>query len=247
MFAIRFALASAGFALAAASAAQAQNLLTNGNLDVTQQVEIVPGFFLPKPASWENVGSRVLTGPYEDEMSSEPWAGPAPTPVTADGVDAGGGQRDWAVFFKAFSGGSATGPMTGHLYQDVPATAGTAYTLTGWAGAEQNLLAMDVQIAIDFLSGGGGVISSSTLSLLPTLFVDNGQPFDYKQYMVGGIAPPGTEFVRARASVINGAANPAGGGQALVFDDFVLVPAPGASAALALLGVAALSRRRRSH
>ena len=57
----------------------------NGNLDLTQATEIVPGFFLPKPQVWQNVGTRTISGPYEDEMSSEPWAGPAPTPVTTDG------------------------------------------------------------------------------------------------------------------------------------------------------------------
>src|SRR5262245_35271898 len=60
--------------------------VNNGNLDRGQPVEIVPGFFLPKPLVWQNVGTRTLTGPYEDEMSSEPWAGPAPTPVTTDNL-----------------------------------------------------------------------------------------------------------------------------------------------------------------
>ena len=68
---------------------QAQNLLTNGNLDQTYPQVIVdnapPGagpedFFLPKPLGWVNEGTRAITGPYEDELSSEPWAGPAPTP-----------------------------------------------------------------------------------------------------------------------------------------------------------------------
>ena len=58
----------------------------NGNLDLTYPQEIVAGFFLPKPQVWQNVGSRTIGGPYEDEMSSEPWAGPAPTPVTTDGL-----------------------------------------------------------------------------------------------------------------------------------------------------------------
>ena len=83
------ALAAAGMA---ASAVQAQNLLSNGNLDMTYQQLIVdnpdpdPDFFLPKPTIWINEGTRAITGPYEDEMSSEPWAGPAPTPVTTETV-----------------------------------------------------------------------------------------------------------------------------------------------------------------
>ena len=59
----------------------------NGNLDLTYAAgNCSAGFFLPKPAIWQNDGSRTITGPYEDEMSSEPWAGPAPTPVTTDGT-----------------------------------------------------------------------------------------------------------------------------------------------------------------
>jgi hypothetical protein len=214
-------------------------LLSNGNLDQTYQQEIVPGFFLPKPANWINDGFRSSTGPYEDEMSSEPWAGPAPTPVTTDGV----GGDDWAVFFKPFSG-SPTDLATGHLYQDVPATPGIAYTLTGWAGAEANALMTDAVFALDFLDGGGSPLSSVTLSLLPTLYAVNGEPFNYKQYSVSGIAPAGAAIVRARASMIDAQGNPLGGGQAFVVDDFVLVPEP-TTLALAGLGLAALVAMRR--
>jgi len=230
--------------------AHAQNLLTNGNLDRLQDVEIVTGFFLPKPANWQNVGTRAITGPYEDEMSSEPWAGPAPTPVTADGslnASPYNSSPDWAVFFKPFSGNVLTnGAATGHLYQDVPATPGARYTLTGWAGAESNVLVQDAQFAIEFLDIGGGTIGATTLSLLPTLFVDNGLPFDYKQYSLSAFAPANAAFVRARASMIGGLPNPAGGGQALVIDDFALtVPAPSTAMAVILLNGTLLTRRRR--
>jgi hypothetical protein len=227
-----------------ASSAQAQNLLSNGSLDQTVDVEIVPGFFLPKPAVWQNIGTRAISGPYEDEMSSEPWAGPAPTPVTTGGSDGG----DWAVFFKPFSGNATDGPATGHLQQAVPGTAGTNYKLTGWAGAEANALMADAVFAIDFLNSGGGVIGSSSLSLLPTLFVPNGQPFNYKQYTVTGVAPAGTTQVQARASMIDALGNPAGGGQAFVIDDFVLsrVPEPATLGMLGfgLMGLQLIRRRK---
>jgi len=228
------------------------NLLTNGNLDVTAPVEIVPGFFLPKPTVWVNEGSRSLSGPYEDEMSSEPWAGPAPTPVTADGTglphpESCGG-LDCAVFFKAFSGSITDGAATGHLYQDVPATPGAQYELTGWAGAESNFLA-GAEFAIDFLDAGLGLIGSSELDLLAAgLLVPNGQPFNYKQFLVSAIAPAGTALARARVSMIDGMPNPAGGGQAFVVDDFVLsiVPEPTTALLATLGGALILVRRRRS-
>jgi hypothetical protein len=244
-----------GLASMVAQSATAQNLLLNGNLDVTYQQVIVdnappgPGdedFFLPKPANWENVGTRVITGPYEDEMSSEPWAGPAPTPVTNDGADPG----DWGAFFKAFSGNVDNGAATGHLFQDVPATPGLKYILTGWAGAEANFLAAGAEIALEFVDAGNNVIplSGQVVNLLPTLTTDNGEPFDYKQYMAMGVAPAGAVEVRARASMIGGTPNPLGGGQAFVVDDFVLTAIPEPStitlALTSLLGVAALKRRR---
>lgn len=234
------------------SSADAQNLLINGNLDGTVPVEIVPGFFLPKPVDWINEGTRAISGPYEDEMSSEPWAGPAPTPVTADGsglpAPDGCGGPDCGVFFKAFSGSAANGAATGHLYQDNPATPGMTYTLTGWAGAEPNFLA-GAQFALEFLDAGGIEIpaSGAELDLLAAgLLTDNGQAFDYKQYTLSATAPLGASWVRARASMIDGLANPAGGGQAFVVDDFELTAVPEPSTmGLALVSILMLVDRCR--
>jgi len=106
-------------------------------------------------------------------------------------------------------------------------------------------LVSDAVFALDFLDSGGGLISSATLSLLPNLFVANGQPFNYKQYSLSATAPANAMTVRARASMIDGLSNPAGGGQAFVVDDFVLIPAPSTGFGLALINVAVLGRRRR--
>lgn len=225
-----------------AGSAQA-NLLTNGNLDATVQQEIVPGFFLPWPAGWTGEGSRVITGPYNDFMSSEPWAGPAPTPVTTGGVNS----DDWGVFFKPFSGNAANGAATGHLYQDVAATPGTSYTFSGWAGGEANFMG-GAELAVEFLDVNGLVIGGSgqTLDLVAAgLLTDNGLAFDYKQYAVTAVAPAGAIAVRGRVSMLNATPNPAGGGQAFVVDDFSLVvPEPTSLATLALGGV--ILRRRRA-
>jgi hypothetical protein len=231
------------------------DLLTNGNLDKCTATEIVPGFFLPKPRNWFNDGTRSITGPYEDEMSSEPWAGPAPTPVTTDGdavpPDGVGIGADGAVFFKPFSGdaGTTNGLATGHLYQDVSGLPGVTYTLTGWAGAEANALMTDAVFAVEFLNAAHVEIpaSGSELSLLPTLYTPNGQPFNYKMYTVTATAPVGTAYVRARASMIGAMSNPAGGGQAFVVDDFTLVPEPASLtvAGFGMLLLAGRGRRRR--
>jgi len=229
----------------------------NGDLDDTYAQEInppAPGFFLAKPSVWQNIGTRSITGPYEDEMSSEPWSGPAPTPVTTNGnglpePDGCSNGLDCGVFFKPFSGNVTDGLATGHLQQAVPGSPGLTYQLTGWAGAEANALMQGAEIAIDYLNSSSALISSSTVNLLPTLFVPNGQPFNYKMYTINSIAPAGTAFVQARVSMIGASPNPAGGGQAFVVDDFTLssfVPEP-ASVSLVMvgmLGLVGLIRRR---
>ncbi len=220
------------------------NELVNGDLDVTVQQEIVPGFFLPWPgANWVGEGSRTISGPYNDFMSSEPWSGPAPTPVTNHGVNG----DDWGVFFKPFSGSATNGLATGNLYQDVLAQPGKRYTLTGWAGAEANALMADAVFALDFLDASGAPVAGGASISLPAngLFVANGQPFNYKQYSVSATVPAGAVIIRARASMIGATSNPLGGGQAFVVDDFNLtIPEPTSAVALSAAGL--FIRRRRA-
>jgi hypothetical protein len=238
----KFALLALSAACCVSAMAHA-NLLTNGSLDATVQQEIVPGFFLPWPASWTGEGSRTVSGPYNDFMSSEPWAGPAPTPVTTGGANS----DDWGVFFKPFSGSTANGAATGHLYQDVAATPGQTYIFSGWAGGEANFMGR-AELAIEFVDVNGMVMAGAgqTLDLLAAgLLTDNGLSFDYKEYSVSGVAPAGAVAVRGRVSMLDAMANPAGGGQAFVVDDFALVvPEPASLASLALGGL--LLRRRRA-
>jgi hypothetical protein len=223
--------------------------INNGNLDITHATEIVPGFFLPTPNIWTHSATRTISGPTGDGISSEPWAGPAPTPVTTDGnlnppPPDGYGGPDGGVFFKPFVGNATDGPVTIHLFQDVPGTAGKTYRMKGWAGAEANVLGTPV-FALEFLNGSSNFIGGSQLDLtVAGLFVPNGQPFNYKEYTLEATAPAGTAFVRVRSSLLNGISNPAGGGQAFVVDDLSLaVPEP-ATAAVALTGALLVACRR---
>lgn len=238
----------------------------NGNLDLTHAVDVTgTGFFLPHPSVWVNIGFKTLSGPYQDDLSSEPWAGPAPTPVTTDnflnlpnpeGCGNTATDGDCGVFFKAFGGNITTGDLAnGILYQDNPAVAGTTYLLQGWAGAEANysgLIPGPTQslMTLEFRDASNSVIGvPSILDLAAAgLGVPNGQAFNYKRYSLQATAPAGTVSVRAAIEMLNGYSNPAGGGQAFVVDDFVLgaVPEP-TTIGLGLLGAVGLlgfGRRR---
>jgi hypothetical protein len=202
----------------------------NGNLDRTYAQEVSPGFFLPKPQVWFNTGTLVIAGPTENELSSEPWAGPLPTPLTSDGnlnppPPDGCDGPDCGVFFKPFNGNLTDGALNAHLYQDLAAAPGASYLLTAWIGGDTNVLANGAELALEFLDAGHTLIPGSghVVNLLPTLSVPNGALYNYKLYAAIADAPGGTFGVRARVSILLGLSNPGGGPQAFVVDDVILV------------------------
>jgi hypothetical protein len=191
----------------------------------------------PNPP-WVLAASRGANLAFDDAASSEAFAD----------VDGGG----WGLFFKAWMGNPPWDPTAGsvnaHIYQDVPGKPGVKYTLTGWWGAEYNYSGFvtpgaNAIFALDFLNGGGGLISSAQLDLEAAGLGGPNAGLNYEQFMVTATAPVGTVTVRARGSMLDGVFN-VDPGQALVTDAWSLVPEPGTAllGSLALLGL--VLRRR---
>lgn len=216
-----------------AGASGAQELLTNGGLDS-------PGAGLVID-DWTIDYFKTFTGPSTDGVTLEPWA------------DRLGDAGEFGAFFKAFQGNNTTGDLANvSITQDVAATAGVAYTLSGWARGEDNYsglipsTATETLLAIDFDDDGDA--TNGVLSTVVTDLVAAGLNNDWLQYDVSGVAPAGTTVVRARVAMLNAYNNPDGGGQAFIVDDLSLtgVPEPAALGLLALGIVAGLSGRRRA-
>jgi hypothetical protein len=229
-------LAFLAFVACGTGAARAAALV-NRLLDATS----VSSQVLATPTNWVVDAFRTVSGPANDGASSEGFAN----------VQAPGGM---GLFFKAFQG-TTDNPITVNFYQDTAGTPGDLYTLTAFAGAEANYSGLipgsptKSQLALDFLDAANAVISRSVLDLKGAgLGTPNGSPFGYAEYSVMGTAPAGTVTVRARASMIDGFNNVAGGGQAFVMDAFDLKSVPEPTAfifvGLGLLGL--IGTRRRS-
>lgn len=231
------------------SQVQAQNLLTNGNLD--------------DPGIHE---SDTITGWTLDE---DPIDVNAATFATFANNTPGGVTGLW---YRAFQGTTFSNPrpaVDAHLYQDVPGTPGTLYEMTGWARFETNwpggldLLPGDGDdtapprwpldtpsptqtiFALEFLDATSLVLPGS---VAVDLHDDLGQMNDnlWHEHTLSAVAPAGTVTVRVRASMVDGVnadLNP----QSAFVDDFSLIAVPEPSAALlALTGLVAAALRRRA-
>lgn len=225
--------------------AKAANLLGNPDLD-----DIAVGDqTLATPTIWHVTSTRSATGAYTDGASSEAFANKFQPGGACGGSGCG-------LFFKPFAGTLTPAPpnlVSTKLYQDVAATAGTTYALTGWAGAQTNYVGITdptvkSQFGLEFYNASNTLITSSILDLNQLGVVNGDTNFNWKQYTVSGVAPAGTTTVRALAQMLNAYGNPAGGQQAFAVDSFSLqaVPEPTcfALAMIGLLSALGLVRRR---
>jgi hypothetical protein len=233
--------ASAAALVFVAPAAQAAELLTNANLDATA----ISSQALATPTSWTATATKTTSGPFNDAMSSESFCN-----VTGPGGT--------GLFFKAFQGSATTGDkLNASLSQNVPATAGTKYFMSGWAGAGPGYIGLSdptvgTQFQLQFLNASSTVLSTTSLDLKAAgLGSGTASPpasgFGYHQYFLSATAPAGTTTARVAALITNAYANPAGGDQAFVVDTFSLdtVPEPASIGLASLGGLALLARRRK--
>jgi hypothetical protein len=208
-------LAALGLVFWGATVANADNVLFNGNLDqigLTTQAN-------PCPIGWIVDSEKAISGPFSDGGDSEPWC---------NVIDPAGG---YGFFFKPFQGNQPSGDLLSvFLYQDVPSTPGTKFTLSGYASGEANFCgffptnvpAARALFVIEFLDSGSNLIASNAFDLVAA-GMPNGGPgsmssFPYTTAQV--TAPAGTASCRAGATLLN--AYSTTGAQSFFVDGFDL-------------------------
>jgi hypothetical protein len=244
---------TAALALGLVGAAEAQNLLVNGTLDVPDIHE-----------SDVATGWTLVEGPNTTPL---PPGVPMPAQTAtfarfADHTTPGDGDVGRGLWFQAFRGGlnPEQPPLVfAHLTQTVPAIVGQRYDMSAWsrfemfyAGGVDNLnmetptppddgpaSPTDTFLALEFLGAGGVVLPGGAVIELRA----DGQSNDgmWRQHFLNGVAPAGALQVQVRGSMVDGVLNPNVNPQSAFLDDFVLttIPEP-ASLIIGLFGVAGL-------
>jgi hypothetical protein len=203
-------LAAAVGLLACGAAVGQANDLVNGNLDAAA-VGPQNG---ATPTSWSVTASKIISGPHLDGCSSETWC----NVLEPDG---------FGLFFKPFQG-TVGDEISVFFYQDLPAVAGTKYTLSGYAAAEVNFCAFfntntpapAAVFALEFLDAANNVIASNALDLV-TAGLPNSGPGSMSLFTTPQVsAPANTATVRAGAFLLN--AYGTSGSQSFFVDAFDL-------------------------
>jgi len=170
------------------------NDLVNANLDTTAvgpQANITP-------TGWSVVATKANSGAFQDGCSSETWC-------NVQGPDG------YGLFFKPFQG-TVGDEISVYFYQDLPASAGTKYTLSGYAAGEANFCAFfntntpapAALLVVEFLDTASTVIASNALDLV-TAGLPNSGPGSMTLFTTPQFtAPANTATVRAGAFLLNG-------------------------------------------
>jgi hypothetical protein len=192
-------IAVLGFVACGTGVANANDLY-NGDLDILGAVG-ANGQNLAGPDGWAIYASMTISGADYDAADSETWCN----------VQQPGG---YGLFFKPWTGNAALGDLLSvHFYQDLPATPGTLYTLSGYAAGEANYSgffstnspAPQTLFVVEFLNAANTVIpgGSNALNLI-TAGLPNGGSGSMAQFTTPQFtAPPNTVTVRVGAFINN--------------------------------------------
>lgn len=171
------------------------------------------------------------------EFATDPLIGTVNSAALAGFAAQTGNPDDSGLWLQAFRGlfvGDGDEATNAVLTQTVPASPGETYNLSGWSLFEQNyaggvpfldLLSplgeipspTETLFELEFLDGGGGVLSTETFDLRTEQI--NG--FGWAQHFLSGVAPVGTANVRVNIKALDMVPNIEPGQSAFV-DDFSL-------------------------
>lgn len=189
-------------ALAAASSAAAvcDNLLDNGDLELSLGgPDSAAAWTLTEPS----LGGD---GVPADSAAFASFANHTP-----------GGDR--GLWLKPWAGGFAGPivPVDATLHQDAIAFPGVEYTLSAWFKFEPNYTSEATTLSIEFLGPDGAVLSAAAVDVNQI----NANDAVWREFSVVGVAGPGTTAARARIDMAGGVPSPVNPQSALV-DDIVL-------------------------